>query len=1000
LTGDVIDEADNCSTDLEATFTDTIISGDCANESIITRTWSLTDECDNTTTLVQTITVQDTTAPTFTVPADVTLECDANLSDVTLTGDVIDEADNCSTDLEATFTDAVTSSDCANESIITRTWSLTDECDNTTTLVQTITVQDTTVPTFTVPADVTLECDADLSDVTLTGDVIDEADNCSIDLEATFTDAVTFGDCANESIITRTWSLTDECDNTTTLVQTITVQDTTAPTFTVPADVTLECDADLTDMSLTGDVIDEADNCSIDLEATFTDAVTFGDCANESIITRTWSLTDECDNTTTLVQTITVQDTTAPTFTVPADVTLECDADLTDMSLTGDVTDEADNCSTDLEAAFTDAVTTGDCANASIITRTWTLTDECDNTITLVQTITVQDTTAPTFTVPADVSLECDTDLTDMSLTGDVTDEADNCSTDLEATFTDAVTSGDCVNASIITRTWSLTDECDNTTTLVQTITVQDTTAPTFTVPADVSLECDADLTDMSLTGDVTDEADNCSTDLEATFTDAVTSGDCANASIITRTWSLTDECDNTITLVQTITLEDTTAPTFTVPVDVTLECDADLTDAALTGDVTDEADNCSTELDATYVDSIAEGNCPNESIVTRVWTVIDDCENATAFVQTIIIQDTTAPTFTVPESITIECTQDATDVSITGDVTDEGDNCSTELEATFTDTITEGDCPNNSSIARTWTLTDECDNTTILTQTITIIDSTAPALVGDLENEINIACTAIPAVPDLVFEDACSTNITVEFNETSTSDGAVTDYVIVRDWFVSDECGNETVFTQTINVAVATDIPVEDEDLCIGEDFDFDLFNLLIGDYDPDGVWTVTTGNATIDGSFFNPSSLLDTNGDYTNGQLVAYEFTYTYAGSCPGEATVTINLNDECIVLPCGQDDLVISTAVTANFDGVNDVFAITGTEDCGFVYELQIFNRWGAKIYDNPNYQNDWNGAASSASVGNSEFVPTGTYYYILNIRNSGLRPVTGPIYVSTK
>jgi gliding motility-associated-like protein len=1000
LTGDVTDETDNCSNNLEATFIDTITNGDCTNESIISRTWSLTDECDNTATLVQTITIQDTIAPTFTVPADVTLECDADLFDVSLTGDVTDETDNCSTNLEATFIDTVANGDCDNESIITRTWSLTDECDNTTTLIQTINIQDTTAPTFTVPANVTFECDVDLTDVSLTGDVTDEADNCSTNLEATFVDTITTSDCANESIITRTWSLTDECDNTTTLIQTITVQDTTAPTFTVPADVTLECDANLTDMSLTGDVTDEADNCSTNLDATFVDMITNGDCANESIITRTWSLTDECDNTTTLVQTINIQDTTAPTFTVPSDVTLECDAQLTDVSFTGDVTDEADNCSTDLDATFVDTIANGGCANESIITRTWSLTDECDNTTTIVQTISIQDTTAPTFTVPANVTLECDADLTDVLLTGDVTDEADNCSTNLEASFVDTITNGDCANTYMITRIWSLTDECDNTATLIQTISIQDTTAPTFTVPADVTLECDTDLTDVSLTGDVTDETDNCTTDLEATFVDSVTFGDCANESIITRTWSLTDECDNTATLVQTITLQDTTAPTFTVPADITLECNADLTDVSLTGDVTDEADNCSTDLEATFVDTTEEGSCANELVITRVWTVTDDCENATALVQTITIQDTTAPTFTVPESISVECDQDATDIMLTGDVTDEADNCSTGLEATFTDTIIDGDCPNNSTITRTWTLTDDCENTTTLTQTISIVDTTAPTLVGELEEEINVVCSDIPAVPELVFEDACSTNISVEFNETSTNDGTVTDYVIIRDWFVSDECGNESVFTQTINVNLGSEITTDDEDLCIGDDFDFDLFNLLIGDYDPDGVWNVTNGDTTIDGSFFNPSSLLDTNGDYTDDQLTDYEFTYTYGGFCPGEVTVIVTLNDECLVLPCGEDDLIISKAVTANFDGINEFFTITGTEDCGFVYELQIFNRWGAKIYENFNYQNDWNGTASKASVGNSNFVPTGTYYYVLNIKNSGLRPITGPIYVSTK
>ncbi|MEY8867894.1 hypothetical protein AB9K24_00175, partial [Meridianimaribacter flavus] len=74
-----------------------------------------------------------------------------------------------------------------------------------------------------------------------------------------------------------------------TLVQTINVVDTTAPTFTVPADVTIECDQDANDLTLTGDVTDEADNCDAGLEATFSDAVADGNCANESVITRTWS---------------------------------------------------------------------------------------------------------------------------------------------------------------------------------------------------------------------------------------------------------------------------------------------------------------------------------------------------------------------------------------------------------------------------------------------------------------------------------------------------------------------------------------------------------------------------------------------------------------------------------------------------------------------------------------------------------------------------------------
>ncbi|VAV84965.1 internalin, putative, partial [hydrothermal vent metagenome] len=87
-------------------------------------------------------------------------------------------------------------------------------------------------------------------------------------------------------------------------------------------------------------------------------------------------------------------------------------------------------------------------------------------------------------------------------------------------------------------------------------------------------------------------------------------------------------------------------------------------------------------------------------------------------------------------------------------------------------------------------------------------------------------------------------------------------------------------------------------------------------------------------------------------------------------------------------------------ANGDQYNEYFTVTGIESCGFTVEVQIFNRWGAKIFESSNYQNNWNGFAHSSSVGNSDKVPTGTYYYIINLKNSGLKPFAGPIYVGTK
>ncbi|RZW44401.1 MAG: gliding motility-associated C-terminal domain-containing protein [Flavobacteriaceae bacterium] len=121
---------------------------------------------------------------------------------------------------------------------------------------------------------------------------------------------------------------------------------------------------------------------------------------------------------------------------------------------------------------------------------------------------------------------------------------------------------------------------------------------------------------------------------------------------------------------------------------------------------------------------------------------------------------------------------------------------------------------------------------------------------------------------------------------------------------------------------------------------------------------------------------------------------------GACPKEVLVNVTIDDDCVVLACGEDNVVISKTVTANGDNYNEFFVVGGVEDCGFVIELEIFNRWGAKIYQSSNYQNDWNGTAHRNSVGNSDKVPTGTYYYVVNLRNSGLKPFTGPIYVASE
>lgn len=182
----------------------------------------------------------------------------------------------------------------------------------------------------------------------------------------------------------------------------------------------------------------------------------------------------------------TIGDNQPPTFTVPADITIEKDANCdynAAVGVTGDVTDEADNCSTSLNATYVDVIKAGSCVGETIIERTWTLIDGCNLKTEKVQTITIKDVTAPTFTVPADITIYKDENCNhnaDPSVTGNPTNVDDNCDPTPDVTYSDVEVPGSCMGEVIITRTWKVTDDCGNKTEKAQTITVKDTIPPTI----------------------------------------------------------------------------------------------------------------------------------------------------------------------------------------------------------------------------------------------------------------------------------------------------------------------------------------------------------------------------------------------------------------------------------------------------------------------------------------------------------------------------------------
>jgi len=86
---------------------------------------------------------------------------------------------------------------------------------------------------------------------------------------------------------------------------------------------------------------------------------------------------------------------------------------------------------------------------------------------------------------------------------------------------------------------------------------------------------------------------------------------------------------------------------------------------------------------------------------------------------------------------------------------------------------------------------------------------------------------------------------------------------------------------------------------------------------------------------------------------------------------------------LLPTYQE-IFIPQGFSPNGDGINDLFVIRGAN--GLTVSLEVYNRWGNLVYKNEDYKNDWDGKPNTGIVlssADSNGVPDGTYYYVVNL-----------------
>lgn len=100
------------------------------------------------------------------------------------------------------------------------------------------------------------------------------------------------------------------------------------------------------------------------------------------------------------------------------------------------------------------------------------------------------------------------------------------------------------------------------------------------------------------------------------------------------------------------------------------------------------------------------------------------------------------------------------------------------------------------------------------------------------------------------------------------------------------------------------------------------------------------------------------------TRGEIGTYNLTVTDGNGCSVAQSIEV-IRTICF----------IPNVITPNDDFTNDSFNLAGFE----VDRIEIYNRWGRKVYEKNNYIDEWHGQNMKG-----ERLPDSTYYYILSLR----------------
>jgi hypothetical protein len=213
--------------------------------------------------------------------------------------------------------------------------------------------------------------------------------------------------------------------------------------------------------------------------------------------------------------------------------------------------------------------------------------------------------------------------------------------------------------------------------------------------------------------------------------------------------------------------------------------------------------DNCGGGATVTHVGDVMTGQtCANRFNIIRTYQATDACGNSATCTQTISVFDNVPPSLTCPGNVTVQCANllPAPDVASVMS----SDNCGGTATVTHVgDVMSNMTCTNRFNVTRTYRATDACGNSATCTQTITVFDSTPPALT--CPGNVTVQCASQIPAPNVEQNFSTTDNCgvaSISFGgDVTVNQTCVNRFNVIRTYRATDDCGNSASCTQTIIV-------------------------------------------------------------------------------------------------------------------------------------------------------------------------------------------------------